>query len=104
MGMPRYKAPTLDKMLRVKNQSQKIGEFLEWLSSAKHYHIARWSNEEEQLVHVSESIETLLAEYFEIDLKQAERERRKILNLIRRKGNRVEASTSHRRIPRARRS
>lgn len=67
--------PELDKMLAVKEKSQPIGEFLEWLACEWH-------------IHLPASIEELLAEYFEaeyfeIDLTKMEKERQALLDFVR---------------------
>lgn len=79
--------PELDKMLAVSDKSQVIGEFLEWAQSEKQLVIAVWHEEDAdgnklyhpRLLPAQFHAETLLAEYFEIDLAEVERERRKIL-------------------------
>lgn len=109
--------PELEKMARVKESSHTIGEFIEGLFNSKNYHIARYLSEEEyesegnvvwvepilnekgkpwkrhnvkkgELIPVHVDIEKLLAEYFEIDLEKAEKERREILKSVREKGGR----------------
>lgn len=103
--------PELDKLSRVSGDSNKIGEFLEWMQSqgvkfAK-YHIHDYGdehdgecqpihgNEEEDrefngcglitgdLVEVPMTIEENLAEYYAIDLKKVEEEKLAILKEIR---------------------
>jgi hypothetical protein len=72
--------PELDKMTKVKDQSQAIGEFLEWLQSKK------WSicsEDEGNYFPITQRIEEILAKYFKINLDKAERERQAILNNIR---------------------
>lgn len=65
----------IEKMLKVKEKSQVIGEFIEWLQEnfvlAKYY--------KDKLYSEFISIEDLLAQYFNIDLKKVEEEKRKIL-------------------------
>jgi hypothetical protein len=68
--------PELDKMSLVKEDSQKLGEFLDWLTSER---IILCTRGGEDFVPNGESIEVLLARYFEIDLHQVEEERREIL-------------------------
>lgn len=73
--------PTLDKMLANKAESQAIGNFIEWLGE-RGYVIAQYGDERphrDTLMPVHKNTETMLAEYFEIDLDKAEKERRKIL-------------------------
>jgi hypothetical protein len=87
--------PECNKMLEVNEYSQAIGEFIEWLRTEKHYDITetkRFTEVREQLfsdktyeteivetVPIRQSIERLLAEYFNIDLDKVEMERREIL-------------------------
>jgi len=78
--------PTLDKMLKVKSESQAIGNFVEWLREqgieiGKYEKVEGYRNE--QFVADRRSIEKLLADYFEIDLNKAETERRQILGGLR---------------------
>ena len=78
--------PTLDKMREVKDQSQAIGEFLEWLGSKGIFlghHTLYEGRSQEQFVVRPGSTEELLAEFFEIDLNEAEAEKRAILDHIR---------------------
>ena len=102
----------LEKMESVKNQSQEIGEFLEWIFE-KGWHLSRYLSAEEyesdenvemgnsmfdgdaslrrhrikerELIQIQINIEKLLAEYFEIDLTKAERERRELLLSLRKR-------------------
>lgn len=66
------KTPECDKLHKVKDESQNIGEFLDWLIE---YHN----------VSLPDSIVDLLAEYFNIDLEKVEEEKRTILDELRRK-------------------
>lgn len=71
----------LDKLLKVKDKSQIIGEFLVWCNSEGIF-LASWVEEnrfEPRAARISESIEQILARYFDIDLVEAEKERVKIL-------------------------
>lgn len=92
-GIP---TPETDKMIAVKDQSQAIGEFLEWLDE-KGWWICRSATQEDtrddegertgiregDLLPIYKSIEILLAEYFNIDLKKAEQEKRALLESLR---------------------
>jgi hypothetical protein len=97
------KYPEHAKLDKVKDKSQTIGEFLEWLST-KRREVAVWaepkeppyldkdgelkSNENympEGWYPLNYSIEKLLAEYFEIDLNKLESEKRQMLDEIRSK-------------------
>jgi len=64
--------PELDKLSGVKDQSQPIGEFLDWLSYEKD-------------VRLPASIEQLLADYFDIDMDKVEAEKLAILKHVRAK-------------------
>jgi len=79
--------PECEKLHAVKDKSQAIGEFLDWLKNEKHYFIAErvvdFIHEDSDLMPVWTSIEELLAEYFEIDLNKVEQEKRQLLNHIR---------------------
>ena len=75
------KYPECNKMLEVQDQSQTIGEFLDWLLHDKGAEIAEWRGD--QLFPMRGSIESLLAEFFEIDLEKVEKERRAILEEMR---------------------
>lgn len=100
----------LEKMESVKNQSQTIGEFLDWVFE-KGWHLSRYLSKEEyesdenvdicepifkglkpyrrhrlgegELISIPINIEKLLAEYFEIDLMKVEEERRELLSRLR---------------------
>ena len=75
--------PELDKMIAVKDKSKSIGEFLEWLQYEKHYTICKYDqNTTCEYYPIRTDIEHLLAEFFEIDLKKAELEKREILKQI----------------------
>ncbi len=77
--------PTLDRMLDVQEQSQLCGEFLEWLLS-KYTIYDKKMKRESPFMDVMRDCgdyinkEKLLAEFFEIDLDEAEKERQLLLN------------------------
>lgn len=76
------KTPELDKISKVSDKSQAIGEFLEWLVQKKEIVLAKWMDMEgwdPQLVVAYEPKNKLLAEYFGIDQDKVENERRKLL-------------------------
>lgn len=89
--------PEHDKLRAVKSKSQACGDFLKWLQDYKGYELAaRHEHNEEcdrgrrgcqladslEAVHVR--VETLLATYFEIDLKKLEEEKLAMLEALRR--------------------
>lgn len=90
--------PMLEKMHDVKERSQACGELLEWLRTKGwvlgEYHehddgcfvggIRVCGLKTDELVPVTYTIERLLAEFFEIDLKQVEDERRALLAAMQR--------------------
>jgi hypothetical protein len=69
--------PEIDKMKAIAGDSQKIGNFIEWLSENKMEiceirHGKRFS--------ITGSIEKLLSKYFEIDLIKVDKEKQTILD------------------------
>lgn len=78
-------APELEKLRKLKEFSQKCGEFLDFLLHTKDYRLAKWRKEAgiDKLYPVHVSHEALLAEFFEIDLDKTEQERKAILDYLR---------------------
>jgi septum formation topological specificity factor MinE len=86
--------PECDRMNAVKEKSQVIGEFIEWLQSSQevteehesiilaHYPRSRISSDP-RLQRFQYTIEELLAKYFNIDLDKVEKEKRAILEALR---------------------
>ena len=71
----------LEKMKHCQNESQAIGQFIEWLQEQE-MDICEWTNQTSEFGEffpTSKTIEQLLAEYFGINLNKAEEERLKIL-------------------------
>ena len=69
-----------EKLKAIQEQSQVVGEFLDWLQNEKHPVIAEYQKEDPQLLYpIYISIEQLLADFFDIDLKKIEIENRQIL-------------------------
>lgn len=75
--------PEHDKMAKIADKSQKIGEFLDWLNSEKDIELKRWSEEHDEYVSVFTSTTVLLAEFFDIDLTKIEAEKRAMLDRMR---------------------
>ena len=71
----------VERMLKIKDKSQAIGEFLDWLSEEKSIELAYWVGNDLCPSHVP--YEQLLAEFFDIDLNAAENERRSLLAQLR---------------------
>ncbi len=76
-----------DRLLEIKDKSQALGEFLDWLRQEKRVVLAsvhehtndcgRWC--EREYAVFTPRTETLLAEFFDIDLAKLEREKRQML-------------------------
>lgn len=78
--------PTLDRMLEIQEQSELCGEFLDWFLY-KYAVFERRQKRESPFVNsdgASDYInkERLLAEFFDIDLDEAEREKESILKSL----------------------
>jgi hypothetical protein len=80
--------PECDKLASVADKSQVIGEFIDWLLGEKQYILAKWGTGEveDMLLPRNPSVQGLLAEFFGIDLKKVEVERRALLDAIRERG------------------
>lgn len=74
--------PELDKVLAAKDESQPIGEFLEWLSE-EGFTICEWDDDRERFVPHTRTIEERLGDYFKIDVAEAEAERMRIIEHLR---------------------
>lgn len=79
--------PTLTKMNAVKPHSQILGEFIDWLATEKKMFIGEYVEDPdtERVLFMTANINTekILAEFFGIDLVEAEKERQRILDNIR---------------------
>lgn len=83
--------PEHERLSEIKDRSQAIGEFLEWMQTTKRIRLAtshvhtddcsKWCEREFEVF--TPSTEKLLAEYFEIDLNKLELEKRRMLAEIR---------------------
>lgn len=78
MSKTKVKYPECEKLQETAWLSQAIGEFLDWAENEKNY---RFWNSDGTPLHYS--IEKILADYFDIDLKKVEKERQKILADVR---------------------
>ena len=77
------KYPEHEKLKAVKHQSQAIGNFIEWMGS-KGFHFAKYETiEDDHIIWNRRSIATLLADYFEIDLKKLENEKQSMIEDMR---------------------
>lgn len=77
--------PELEKMKAHQPESQIIGSFLDWLTNEKNREICTWdtTRHREEFRPVGKTIEQTLAEYFDVDLKKVEEERRAVLEYAR---------------------
>lgn len=78
--------PEHEKMAAVKDRSQAIGEFIEWLNGqgivmAQYQPVEGYSNH--VLLPTAERIETVLARYFAIDLRAIEAEKQAMIEAMR---------------------
>ena len=76
------KYPELERMANVKEKSQLCGDFLKWLQTKYRFIGVREGFENGHIpfgysCHIN--IEELLAEYFDIDLEEVEKEKRLML-------------------------
>lgn len=102
--MEKPKTPELDKILAIRGESEAIGQFIEWLQYAS-VDLSRHAGEGRRAAvlatkerhsairlcridrsgewwPISNSIEDLLARYFEIDQDKAEKERTDLLEFV----------------------
>ena len=78
--------PEHDKLSKIKEQSQWLGGFIDWLNHEKIYTIAEYCDDDygcQRLVPAHKSIEKWLADYFKIDLSKLEEEKLAMLAEIR---------------------
>lgn len=75
--------PECEKMSKVKDKSQTIGEFIEWIEWKKNWEICERRGREDSLFPVPFSTEKLLADFFGINLDKVEKEKRQMLDEIR---------------------
>jgi len=73
------KYPEHEKLQEIADQSQTIGEFLE----CNGYVLCQYEEEIDEFVPHRNSIEQILAEYFGIDLKKIDQEKRQMLEEMR---------------------
>lgn len=77
--------PENEKMASVRDESQTIGGFLEWLLGERQLVLCepREGRIDNFYMPVRYTIQDLLAEYFEIDLDKVDQERRQMLETLR---------------------
>jgi len=75
--------PEHGKLEKVKDQSQLIGEFLEWMENEERTTLYLYDDEENLVPAMFKGKEILLAKFFDIDLNKLEAEKRAMLDEIR---------------------
>ena len=84
--MSKIETPTLDRMIEIQEQSQLCGEFLDWFLGKYTVFKTKQSRAREDInvMGAGDYInkEKLLADFFGIDLEEAERERQAILDTL----------------------
>ena len=92
-------SPECEKMVAVQEKSKELTKFVDWLREQGYAiceeRIYKGSYPEEQWVPLKKSFEQLFADYFGIDLKKVEEERRALLEEIRRGDTDGEKSRLH---------
>jgi hypothetical protein len=73
--------PECEKLSKVSEESNKIGDFLDWLIYEKQISLCQW-NKVSNYLHCGRSNEDLLAEYFDIDMDKVEKERDNLLSWL----------------------
>ena len=84
--------PELDKLQKVKDKSQAIGEFFDWLKEEKGIFLAIDNGKimgltglkKRYIIPYYGNFSSLLSEFFEIDERKIEEERREVLEFARR--------------------
>jgi len=72
-----------EKLKAVADQSQAIGEFVDWLSWEKGIHLAEWEDTEAPRMYpTSVGIVRLLEEFFDIDGDRLEDEKRHMITQL----------------------
>ncbi len=79
--------PECEKMEAVREKSQAIGEFIEWLQSKNIYLLTQHEGMDDDFCFSRTPIEELLAEFFGIDLAKAEKEKSAMLEDIRKQND-----------------
>lgn len=78
--------PECARLAAVSGESQRIGEFLEWLAADTEYVLGTF-DDDDRLWPAHPPVQKLLARYFGIDLDRVERERGRMLAYLRRRGS-----------------
>ncbi len=82
--MNEHPYPEHQKLKAIADKSQAIHDFLEWLQDTKGGFLAVRAGRRQDAYPMRESLRTLLAEFYEIDLDKIEDEKRAMLDECRR--------------------
>lgn len=74
--------PEHDKLIALAGQNNTVGEFLDWLEDEKEF-ILSTTDTHGRLIPVDIRATTLIAEFFEIDEEELEREKMHMINRLR---------------------
>jgi hypothetical protein len=82
------KYPEHEKLKRIADKSQCVGDFIEWLrDGSKHpqgrIELCCWNDRDKEYYAGFERVSSLLARFFEIDENKLEEEKRAMLNELR---------------------
>lgn len=84
--MKKPPTPNLDEMIKVADDSNKIGAFIDWLRNVKKLSICEWHDDDHHPVYWGDhGINKLLSEYYEINYDEMESKRRAILESLQEK-------------------
>jgi hypothetical protein len=72
--MTDHEYPEHEKLARISDQSQRLGEFLEW-AEEKGWHLAEWQDEIDYMLPIHLKKDQVLARYFGIDLDRLHAEK-----------------------------
>lgn len=78
--------PEHEKLQKIQDQSQMIGDFLSWLQEEKGLSLCSYQGEKHKIdlwCPTDANTSKLLADYFEIDEKKLEEEKQKMLQELR---------------------
>lgn len=80
---PQPKCPECEKLASVSEESNKIGNFFDWMQSETAFRVCEYDETENYYFSSSHyDREQLLAKYFEIDLDKVEKERKALLEWV----------------------
>jgi len=76
------KYPEHEKLQKIQDKSQTIGEFLDWLGYEHEYFICEKSGKYQEWYPISQNHQKLLAQYFDINLDKLEQEKKQMLEAL----------------------